>query len=167
MKSNVCLYVLIILAHLFTFSQVNQKSVYNKIKAEKMMTAELIQDFKVKIKQLNNDMEVLFYERKFTAIADFYAEDAVMLGDKVNIEGRTNIKNYWAKFENSPTTTWDLSTIELKVFSSKNILQRGISKIYYKDKGEIKASQSIFTVIWEKKGDEWKMILDHFSAYNN
>ncbi len=113
------------------------------------------------ILSLNKAMEREFNNGNFASIGEFYATDGVMVGNKVEIVGKSNLIHYWGQFKN--THPWTLETIEIKVLSPELVLQRGFSNITYYKGSELQNSRSIFSLVWVKKEDTWEIMLDHFS----
>ncbi|MEZ5057214.1 MAG: nuclear transport factor 2 family protein [Saprospiraceae bacterium] len=109
----------------------------------------------------NRKMEAIFKSGKFAQIGTFYAEDGVMVGNHVEVIGRPALTDYWSKF--SSAHRWQLENIEIESLGENSALQRGLSRIYYYDGAEEKESLSIFTLIWIKTDEGWKIRVDHFS----
>lgn len=114
------------------------------------------------ILKVNREMELAFNNKNYQAIADFYSKDAVMLGSNTEVVGRENLREYWGRFEGG--NTWNLSNIEIKELDGDYALQRGISVITWKNsEGEISESKVIFSLLWTKTEEGWKIMLDHYS----
>ena len=112
--------------------------------------------------KVNREMELAFNNKNYEAIADFYSRDAVMLGNNTEVIGRENLREYWGRFEGGDT--WELSNIEIKELGGDYALQRGISVITWKNsEGEISESKVIFSLVWRKTEEGWKIMLDHYS----
>lgn len=107
-------------------------------------------------------MERAFIIKNYKAIADSYTKDAVMLGNNTEVIGRENHREYWSRFQGG--NTWELSNIEIKELEGGFALQRGISVITWKSsEGEISESKVIFSLVWKRTEEGWKILLDHYS----
>lgn len=113
------------------------------------------------ILSVNRAMEAEFDKGNYSKIGEFYADSAAMVGNKVEVIGRDNLVDYWGKFKNAHS--WKLENIEITVLSSNVVLQRGYSNISYYNANELLTSRSIFSLVWIKTEEGWKMLLDHFS----
>lgn len=112
---------------------------------------------------VNREMEQVFNAKKYANVAKFYTEDAVMIGSKVEVIGYENILPYWEMF--SGDLKWEIENIEVKALGKGFALQRGYSNVYYtKADGTQGNSRSLFSLIWKKTDDGWRMMLDHFSG---
>lgn len=116
---------------------------------------------KNEILEVNRSMENEFNQGNYAKIGEFYADSAVMVGNKVEVKGKEYLIKYWGKFEN--LHDWKLENIEMTVLSSNLVLQRGYSNISYFNATELQTSRSIFSLIWIKTEGGWKILLDHFS----
>ena len=130
--------------------------------AEGKERAEQISDMESEILKVNREMELAFNNKNYSSIADFYSTDGVMLGNNTEVIGRENLREYWGRF--SGGNTWELSNIEIKELGGDYALQRGISRITWKNsEGTISESKVIFSLVWKKTEDGWKIMLDHYS----
>lgn len=114
------------------------------------------------ILEVSRKMENIFNEGKYSEVADFYTDDAIMLGNNTEVKGREKLRSYWARLDGAEE--WKLSNIEIIELGNNHALQRGISSIFYKNKeGELSESRVIFSLVWKKTNGEWKILLDHYS----
>ena len=102
-----------------------------------------------------------FNKGNYSNIGSFYADSASMIGNKVQVSGKDNIIEYWGKFEGAHE--WQLENIEIKSLGTKSALQRGYSDISYYNADTLLTSRSIFTLVWIKIDEGWKILVDHFS----
>lgn len=113
------------------------------------------------ILEVNREMEQEFNEGQYSKIGQYYADNAVMVGNKVEVIGKNNLINYWGQFDNAHE--WMLENIQLTILAPDVALQRGFSNIsFYKD-DKLQVSRSIFSLVWIKTETGWKILLDHFS----
>ena len=111
---------------------------------------------------VNREMEITFNNGDFADVADYYAKDAVMLGNNTEVTGRENLREYWGRMQGP--STWKLTNIEIKKLDGDFALQRGISVISWKNNdGEISESKVIFSLLWKRTDEGWKIMLDHYS----
>lgn len=115
------------------------------------------------ILSVNRNMEAEFNKGNYSKIGGFYADSAVMVGNKIEIKGKSNLIAYWGKFENAHE--WKLENIEVTELSRDVVLQRGYSNISFYNAGEIQNSRSIFSLVWIRTKKGWKILLDHFSPW--
>ncbi len=113
------------------------------------------------ILEVNREMEREFNKGNYAIIGEYYSDSAAMVGNKVEIIGKSNLINYWSKFQNAHE--WKLENIEIKILAPNVALQRGFSIISYYNNDTLKTSKSIFSLIWIKNDNEWKILVDHFS----
>lgn len=113
------------------------------------------------IAALNRAMEMEFNKGNYSKIGTFYADSAVMVGNKVEVIGQDQLIRYWGQFENAHQ--WELENIELRVLGERAALQRGYSNITYYNRDQLMTSRSIFSLVWIKTAEGWKILLDHFS----
>lgn len=113
------------------------------------------------ILSVNRAMEAEFDKGNYSKIGEFYADSAAMVGNKVEVIGKDNLVDYWGKFKNAHS--WKLENIEITVLSPDVVLQRGYSNISYYSGNELQTARSIFSLVWVKTEEGWKMLLDHFS----
>lgn len=113
------------------------------------------------ILSVNRDMESEFNKGNYSKIGEFYADSAAMVGNKVEVIGKSNLIVYWGKFENAHS--WKLENIEISVLSPDVALQRGYSNISYYNANELQTARSIFSLVWIRTKEGWKILLDHFS----
>jgi len=123
-------------------------------------------DSLVKIEQMilsvNRIMEAEFNKRNYSKIGEFYSDNAAMVGNKVEVIGRDSLIAYWGNFEKAHS--WQLENIEITVLSPNVVLQRGFSNIsYYNNENKLHTARSIFSLVWIKTEEGWKILLDHFS----
>ena len=111
---------------------------------------------------VNREMEATFNNGDFADVANYYSEDAVMLGNNTEVQGRGNLRDYWSRMQGGES--WELSNIEIRELDGDYALQRGISVISWKNNnGEISESKVIFSLLWQKTNEGWKIMLDHYS----
>ncbi|MCB7479805.1 YybH family protein [Christiangramia sediminis] len=111
---------------------------------------------------VNRQMEATFDRGDYEDISEFYSEDGVMLGNNTEVIGRENLREYWSRFGGG--FKWRLSNIEIKELDGDYALQRGFSIISWKnDNEEISESKVIFSLLWKKTDQGWKIMLDHYS----
>lgn len=116
---------------------------------------------KEEILKVNREMEVQFNQGHYSKIGAFYTDNAVMVGNKVEVIGRAKLINYWNQFENAHK--WKLENIEITILGKNTVLQRGYSNISFYNHDELMTSRSIFSLIWIKTEEGWRILLDHFS----
>ncbi len=109
-----------------------------------------------------DQMQKTFNKGNFKEVADYYTDDAQMIGNQVHIKGKEKIKDYWGIF--SGQLTWKLESEKLIPLTENFVLQNGYSNVsYFDDAGKEQNSRSYFSLLWEKKDNRWKIKLDHFS----
>lgn len=113
------------------------------------------------ILSVNRAMEAAFDKGNYSKIGEFYADSAAMVGNKVEVIGKDNLVDYWGKFKNAHS--WKLENIKITVLSPDVVLQRGYSNISYYSDNELHTARSIFSLVWVKTEEGWRMLLDHFS----
>ncbi|WP_262892908.1 YybH family protein [Aquiflexum lacus] len=113
------------------------------------------------ILSVNRAMEAEFDKGNYSKIGEFYADKAAMVGNKVEVIGKDNLVDYWGKFKNAHS--WKLENIEITVLGPNVALQRGYSNISYYNANVLQTARSIFSLVWIKTEEGWKMMLDHFS----
>ncbi len=119
-------------------------------------------DFEEEIKETMRQMETVFNRGEFEEVAEFYTEDAQMIGNKVHIKGKSDLKNYWSKF--SGDLEWKLESESIQQLSDDLVLQNGFSNVYFfNQEGQKQNSRSYFSLLWQKENKQWKILLDHFS----
>jgi uncharacterized protein (TIGR02246 family) len=112
------------------------------------------------IQQLNERFSQAFAKGDFAAIANLYAEDAILLppgADIVNA-GRTGIESFWAGAV-MQASELKLTTEDVKALGSDAAEEVGAFAL--KTKGQ--QPQEIagkYVVIWQKVGNEWKISTD-------
>lgn len=116
---------------------------------------------KQEILSANRAMEAAFDKGNYSEIGEFYTESATMVGNKVEVIGKDNLIEYWGKFENA--YKWKLDNIDITVLNQAVVLQRGYSNILYYSGNELQTVRSIFSLVWVKTEEGWKILLDHFS----
>lgn len=116
------------------------------------------------ILEINNRMQDSFNKEGYETVANFYTNDAVMVGcNSKDVIGLENITSYWKQF--SGELRWELENIEIKELGDGYALQRGYSTIYYMtNEGKESKSTSVFSLVWKKTNEGWKMMLDHFAG---
>lgn len=111
---------------------------------------------------VNRQMEATFDRGDYEYISEFYSEDGVMLGNNTEVIGRENLREYWSRFKGGDK--WKLSNIEIRELDGDYALQRGFSTISWKNKNEeISESKVIFSLLWKRTDQGWKIMLDHYS----
>lgn len=138
--------ILLLLSGYFSFGQTNPDSL-------KRMEDEVL--------AVNRAMEAEFNQGHYAKIGEFYADSAVMVGNKVEVIGKNNLIAYWGKFENAHA--WKLENIEVTALGSDFALQRGFSNISFYNANELQTARSIFSLVWIRTDEGWKILLDHFS----
>lgn len=118
-------------------------------------------DMTAEILEVNRDMERTFNKREYAKVGEYYAAKGVMVGNKVEVVGQDNLIAYWGKFGNAHE--WVLENTQITILGPDAALQRGYSNIYYYKDGELAVSRSIFSLVWVKTSDGWRILLDHFS----
>ncbi|CAG5083042.1 YybH family protein [Parvicella tangerina] len=113
------------------------------------------------ILSVNREMESEFNNGNYSKVGEFYADSAAMVGNKVEVIGKENLIAYWGKFENAHK--WKLENIEITVLSPDVVLQRGYSNISYYSGNVLQTARSIFSLVWIRTEDGWKILVDHFS----
>ena len=111
--------------------------------------------------QANKEMENAYHANDFKKVASFYADDAVMVGNRHQVEGRASIDNYWLGLKDRGIS-WKLENVHLEVQNTVAI-QRGISRMKFLHDGSEHLSEVRFTLVWKKINGEWRIELDHYS----
>lgn len=111
--------------------------------------------------KVNREMENAFHANDFKKVASFYSDEAVMVGNKHQVEGREAIDKYWAGL-NDRGISWKLENIHLEVYDNVAI-QRGISRMKFLHEGSEHLSEVRFTLIWKKIDGSWQIEIDHYS----
>lgn len=107
-------------------------------------------------------METVFNEGRFVEVADFYTDNAQMIGNQEHVKGKEDLKKSWSQFQGD--LRWDLENISIEQISDSIVIQNGYSNIYYFDKeGNEQNSRNLFSLVWIKQNSEWKIMLDHYS----
>lgn len=110
----------------------------------------------------NRDMEQAFNNKDYRVVADFYADDAVLISRSYEVKGREKLDAYWLGMEGRGIS-WELENIEI-LPDSNTAVQRGISHLrYMNDKGEEVLSQVKFTLLWVQHDGRWRIRIDHYS----
>ncbi|MDX1651472.1 MAG: nuclear transport factor 2 family protein [Brumimicrobium sp.] len=109
----------------------------------------------------NREMENAFHANDFKKVASFYSDDAVMVGNRHQVEGRTAIDNYWLGLKDRGIS-WKLENVHLEVHDNVAI-QRGISRMAFIHDGSEHLSEVRFTLVWKKIEGNWKIVVDHYS----
>lgn len=122
---------------------------------------EVAYDATDEILEMNRAMERTFNQGDYSKVGEYYAVEGVMVGNKVEVVGQDNLIAYWGKFGNAHE--WVLENTQITILGPDAALQRGYSKIYYYKDGELAVSRSIFSLVWVKNSDGWRILLDHFS----
>lgn len=118
-------------------------------------------DMTTEILEVNRAMERTFNKGEYAKVGEYYAAEGVMVGNKVEVLGQGNLIAYWGKFGNAHE--WVLENTQIIILGPDAALQRGYSNIYYYNGDELKVSRSIFSLVWIKREEGWKILLDHFS----
>ena len=74
------------------------------------------------ILEINREMEREFNKGNYATIGEYYSDSATMVGNKVDITGKSNLVDYWGNFQNAHE--WKLENIEVVILSSNVALQR-------------------------------------------
>ena len=115
------------------------------------------------ILQTNRDMELAFNNKDYTAVAAFYDDEAILVTDSYETEGREAIDKYWMGMDGRGIS-WRLENIEI-IPDVDTAVQRGISHLKYRDReGNEVVSRVKFTLLWMRTDDRWKIRIDHYSS---
>ena len=124
--------------------------------------AQQKEGLETEILRANRQMEAAFNSKNYQAVADFYADEAVLVSRSYEVKGRENLDAYWLGMEGRGIS-WELENIEI-IPDRETAVQRGISHLRYIDKeGKEVLSEVKFTLLWIKKDGEWKIRIDHYS----
>lgn len=128
----------------------------------KWLASKDLNSVEEEILQTLEQMEKTFNKGNFKQVAEYYTDDAQMIGSQTHIKGKEELRNYWGRF--SGQLTWKLENEKIIPFTESLALQNGYSNVYYiDDTGNEQNSRSIFSLIWVKVDGNWKIKLDHFS----
>lgn len=99
-------------------------------------------------------------ERDAEQFASFIDEDAVFLGAGV-LRGRAAIVEGWAVFfaEGGPTLTWRPEIVEVRP-DGLGLTRGPYTLTATGEDGEERSSSGLFTSIWRRGDDGWKVIFD-------
>ncbi|PHR42626.1 MAG: hypothetical protein COA32_17315 [Fluviicola sp.] len=111
--------------------------------------------------QANKEMENAYHANDFKKVASFYADNAVMVGNKHQVESRASIDDYWLGLKDRGIS-WKLENVHLETHDTIAI-QRGISRMKFLHDGSEHLSEVRFTLVWKKINGEWRIELDHYS----
>ncbi len=136
----------VLVASHFSFAQLSVKS-----------SQEIIRE----IHEVNRQMEAQFNKGRYAEIGYFYSDSAAMIGNKVEVVGKDDLLAYWSKFENAHE--WKIENIQITVINNSTVLQRGYSNISFYQGATLQTARSIFSLVWIKTKEGWKILLDHFS----
>ncbi|MDF2448335.1 MAG: Tetratricopeptide repeat protein [Bacteroidota bacterium] len=107
-------------------------------------------------------MEDLFKKNRMQQIADFYLDDAKIIGAGMEIQGRDKIIEYWKQVEDKGVA-WEHKILTVDVMNEVAI-ETGISKLIYLKKKAETANDVRYTAIWRKdKSGEWKIAYYHYT----
>ncbi len=111
---------------------------------------------------VNREMEREFNQKNYAKIAEFYTQDAVMVGNRIELSGKDELTEFWGNF--GALEQWTLENIQITPLGPETALQRGYSIMTYRtEEGDLRSAKSLFSLIWIKKEEGWKILLDHFS----
>jgi uncharacterized protein (TIGR02246 family) len=172
-KLNLCIWIALSIS--FTAISLHQAGTTSKINVNrvasitkrpydaKMSTIKYMQlSVSDEIMAMNRKMEKAFNEGRYSEIANYYSLDAVMVGNSTEVIGRENLQKYWSKLEGGES--WELKNTEIRELSDNYALQRGISIITWKNnENKLMESKVIFSLLWKKTSEGWKIMLDHYS----
>ncbi len=113
------------------------------------------------ILKTNREMEKAFMENDFLKVASFYADNAVLTGNKHEVKGRQAVDEYWNKLKDRGIS-WNLENIHIEVYENIAI-QRGISRMKFLHEGKEHLSEVRFTLVWKKINNKWLIEIDHYS----
>jgi uncharacterized protein (TIGR02246 family) len=119
------------------------------------------QDVKTQILEVNRAMENTYNEGNVEALASFYAQEGIIVGNNVERMGREAIREYWKNLEGRHID-WELENIEVLVYADV-VVQRGISRLQYYHEGTAVQSDVRFTLVWIKEDGDWKIKIDHYT----
>lgn len=106
-------------------------------------------------------METALESGNWQAVAQMYRDDAVLVGANHEVKGRENINAYWQALAGR-VSDWQLETVEIIPAGNNTFIQRGISRLHYKDSSRVDVVR--YTTVWVKQGRAWKMRVDHYTA---
>lgn len=109
----------------------------------------------------NREMEKVFMCNDFSKLAGFYTENAVLIGEKQEIKGKTAINEYWSSLKDKGLS-WNLENIQIEIHGNMAI-QRGISRMKFLHSEKEFESNTRFTLIWKKTNNIWYIQTDHYS----
>lgn len=117
------------------------------------------------IANLNKELGDIFNSgERYERIADYYTEDAIMLGPNNEVvEGKDTIRNYWKTLEGIGTT-WELEVLDIEEREDL-IIQIGISRLGVMQNGTENIFTTKFLVHWELEDGSYKMAMDFYQQY--
>jgi uncharacterized protein (TIGR02246 family) len=107
-------------------------------------------------------MEEYFKKNRMEKIADFYTNDAKIIGAGMEVKGNDAIAAYWKQIEDKGVA-WEHNVLSVEVLNDVAI-ETGISKLIYRKKNTDTASDVRYTAIWKKNASgEWKISHYHYT----
>lgn len=114
------------------------------------------------IKGQYNLMEEYFKKNRMEKIADFYTNDAKIIGAGMEVKGSDAIAAYWKQIEDKGVA-WEHNVLSVEVMNDV-AFETGISKLIYRKKNSETASDVRYTAIWRKDASgEWKISHYHYT----
>lgn len=107
-------------------------------------------------------MEDLFKKNRMEKIADFYMDNAKIIGAGMEVKGREEIIAYWKQIEGKGVA-WEHNVLSVEVLNDVAV-ETGISKLIYLKKNAETASDVRYTAIWRRdQSGEWKISHYHYT----
>jgi uncharacterized protein (TIGR02246 family) len=113
------------------------------------------------ILQQNRNMEQAYNTGDVTGIANYYTNQAAIVGPRTEVKGNAAIVAYWKGLEGRHVK-WTLENIEITPYEEV-VIQRGISHLQFYQDEKIVQSDVRFTLVWIKEDNQWKINIDHYS----
>jgi uncharacterized protein (TIGR02246 family) len=105
-------------------------------------------------------LETAMSAGNWQTVAQAYTNDAVMIGTNHEVKGRENINAYFQRLAGT-VASWTLENVEMIKTSNTSVVQRGISRLSYKNSNRVDVVR--YTSLWVKEGRTWKMRIDHYT----
>ncbi|MDX1462985.1 MAG: nuclear transport factor 2 family protein [Marinirhabdus sp.] len=109
----------------------------------------------------NRAMEVAYRAGDLMKVASFYTKDAAIVGPRKEVVGEAEVTKYWQGLEGRHVD-WELENISITPYDDV-VIQRGVSHLTFKYKGDEVTSVARFTLVWIQEDGQWKISNDHYS----
>ncbi|MES2568012.1 MAG: nuclear transport factor 2 family protein [Bacteroidota bacterium] len=108
-------------------------------------------------------MEELFKKNRMAQIADFYMDDAKIIGSGMEVKGREAIIEYWKQIEGKGVA-WEHNVVSVEMMNDI-AFETGISKLIYMAKKNTETAIDVrYTAIWRKNpSGDWKISHYHYT----